>query len=112
MPSLRCNPGPVAMLKPFCMALFFLMILVNGAQAQSIRSDYDIKTDFKKFKTFAWLAHGDSVLNRPRRDKLYGGAIMHFANRELTSRGLRPDADKPDAVFVFYTSVEETTIYS
>lgn len=95
----------------FTIFLAFVLLSVKG-QTQSVKSDHDIKTDFKKFKTFAWLAPGDSVLNRPRRDKLYGGAITHFANQELISRGLRPDERNPDAIFVFYTSVEETIRYS
>jgi hypothetical protein len=80
--------------------------------AQSVISDYDRKTDFKKFKTYAWLAPGDSVLNRHRPDKLYGGYIMYAANLELEKRGLKMDTLKPDAVFVFYTTVEEITTYS
>lgn len=93
-------------------AFFFSLFLFITGHAQPVRSDHDVKTDFKKFKTFAWLAPGDSVLNRPRHDKLYGRAITHFANQELISRGLTPDAVKPDAIFVFYTSVEESIIYS
>ena len=87
-------------------------ILSSTLRAQSVVSDYDTKTDFAKFKTYAWLAPGDSVLNRYRSDKLYGGSIMHAANQELRSRGLKMDTLRPDAIFIFYTSVEEITIYS
>jgi hypothetical protein len=96
----------------FLVSCFFIVLVGHAVNAQSIRSYRDSRTDFSKFKTFAWLAPGDSVLNRPRRDKLYGGAITHFANREITSRGLVPDTTRPDAIFVFYTSVQETTIYT
>jgi hypothetical protein len=82
------------------------------ANAQSVISDHDKATDFKKFKTYAWLAPGDSVLNRHRPDKLYGGHIVHAANLELESRGLKMDTEQPDAVFVFYTTVQEITTYS
>jgi hypothetical protein len=37
---------------------------------------------------------------------------MHAANQELLSRGLKGDTLRPDAIFVFYTSVEEVTTYS
>jgi hypothetical protein len=86
--------------------------MVSAIQAQSVKSDYDTKTDFKKFTTYAWLAPGDSVLNRYRSDKLYSGYIVHLANKELTARGLKMDTLKPQAIFVFYTSVEEVTTYS
>lgn len=88
------------------------LLLAPMAQAQSVKVDYDTQLDFKKFKTYAWLAPGDSVLNRHRRDKLYGGYIMYAANNELNARGMKMDTLNPDAVFMFYTSVEEITKYS
>jgi hypothetical protein len=100
-------------LKPKSILLLLcLLILQSALQAQSVKVDYDTKTDFKKFKTYAWLAPGDSVLNRYRKDKLYSGSITYAANQELTSRGLKMDTLKPDAVFLFFTSVEEITTYS
>lgn len=94
-----------------------LLILVttwslNTLYAQSVTTDYNTHTDFKKFKTYAWLAPGDSVLNRYRPDKLYGGAITYAANQELSSRGMKPDSLNPDAIFIFYTTAEEITTYS
>lgn len=81
-------------------------------QSQSVTADRDTQVDFNKFKTYAWLAPGDSVLNRYRRDKLYGGYIMYAANQELNARGMKMDTLNPDAVFMFYTSVDEITQYS
>jgi hypothetical protein len=92
--------------------LFATMVLNLSLRAQSITSDHDTHTDFKKFKTYAWLAPGDSVLNRYRRDKLFSGSITYAANAELKSRGMTMDTLKPDAVFLFFTSVEEITTYS
>jgi hypothetical protein len=86
--------------------------MTSTLHAQSVISDQDSRVDFSKFKTYAWLAPGDSVLNRYRSDKLFGGYIMHFANAELKKLGLQQDTIKPDAIFVFYTSVEEITTYS
>jgi hypothetical protein len=100
------------MIKTTLSLLAVICMLCSSLHAQSVLSDQNTKTDFKKFKTYAWLAPGDSVLNRYRADKLYGGFIMHSANQELTSRGLKMDTLKPDAIFVFYTSVEEITVYS
>lgn len=80
--------------------------------AQSVTSDRNTQIDFKKFKTYAWIAPGDSVLNRYRRDKLYSGAITYAANMELNKRGLKMDTVNPNAIFIFYTSVDEITHYS
>jgi len=100
------------MIKRTLLLIAAVCTLISTLQAQSVISDQNTKTDFKKFKTYAWLAPGDSVLNRYRSDKLYGGYIMHAANQELTSRGLKMDTLKPDLIAVFYTSVEEITVYS
>jgi hypothetical protein len=106
------SPYLTDMIKTTLSLLAVICMLCSSLHAQSVLSDQNTKTDFKKFKTYAWLAPGDSVLNRYRADKLYGGFIMHSANQELTSRGLKMDTLKPDAIFVFYTSVEEITVYS
>lgn len=85
---------------------------IPSCRAQVVVYDRDSGTDFRKFKTYAWLAPGDSVLNRYRRDKLYGGTITYAANQELASRGLKMDTLNPDAIFVFYTTREEIVAYS
>ena len=97
---------------PLPLVLFYAVISNITVGAQSITADYDTKTNFKKFKTYAWLAPGDSVLNRYRRDKLFSGAITYAANEELKKRGMTMDTLKPDAIFLFFTSVEEITTYS
>jgi hypothetical protein len=100
------------MTRKIVLLLAFVGILVANLMAQSVVSDADRSTDFKKFRTYAWLAPGDTVLNRQRRDKLYGGYIMHAANKELEGRGLNGDTLRPDAIFIFYTSMQEITTYS
>jgi len=95
--------------------LFLLTILFTSPSylfGQSVEVDYNAQTDFKKFKTYAWLAPGDSVLNRYRQDKLFGGTILHYANNELMERGLKMDTLNPDAIFVYGTEVGEITTYS
>ena len=94
----------------FILNVFVVASFISNAQ--SVTSDQNNQTDFTKFKTYAWLAPGDSVLNRYRRDKLYCGAITYAANKELNDRGMKLDSLKPDAIMVFYTSREEYTTYS
>lgn len=92
--------------------LFMIGLATQTIHAQSVKTDYDTQTDFSKFKTYAWLAPGDSVLNRERIDKVYGGTITHAANQELTARGLKLTSENPDAILMFLTSVHEVTTYS
>jgi hypothetical protein len=94
-------------------ALLLVVIISSiAAKAQEIKADYDSQTDFKKFKTYAWLAPGDSVFNRYRSEKLYGGYITYAGDLELKSRGLKIDTLRPDAVFVFDTMVKDFTKYT
>jgi hypothetical protein len=101
--------------KSLQLATLCFVILFSSAsvtQAQRVTADFDTKTNFTKYKTYAWLAPGDSVLNRYRADKAFGGTIWYFANQELKSRGLKMDTLKPDAIFVFGTQVDEIVKYS
>jgi len=89
----------------------FVFFSIAYADAQ-VSVDYDTHLDFTKYKTYAWLAPGDSVLNRDRADKLFGGYITYYANQELKARGMKLVTENPDAVFLFFTSVDEITRYS
>jgi hypothetical protein len=88
------------------------VVFFYSANAQKVEYDYSTSTDFTKYKTYAWLAPGDSVLNKYRAEKVYAGLITLSANEELAARGLKQVKENPDAIFIFYTSVEEFTKYS
>lgn len=101
------------MKRTFCILFITICCLISlTTRSQSVTSDRNTQIDFKKFKTYAWLAPGDSALNSYRDDKLYAGAITLAANQELNRRGLQKVDLNPDAVFIFYTGVEEITQYS
>ena len=86
------------------------MIFYTGS-AQKIISDYDGKADWSNYKTYAWVAPGDSVFNRVRTDKVFADAILYAANAELKKKGMRIDTLQPQSVFVFDTKVEDITVY-
>jgi hypothetical protein len=108
-------PSPVSTKKSLLSlsnGICLLLVLFSMVtQAQKVSSDYDSKADFTKYKTYAWLAPGDSVLNRYRYEKVYGGYITYLANQELKGRGMKIDTLMPDAIFVFDTQVQEITQY-
>lgn len=88
-----------------------LAVCITG-NAQKVTVDSDTHADFKKYKTYAWLAPGDSVLNRYRSEKLYAGYIAYIANQELKSKGMKMDTLHPDAIFVYDTRVNQGEEYS
>jgi hypothetical protein len=75
-------------------------------------SDNDPKIDLKPYKSYAWIAPGDSVLNAPRKDKVYGTLIVQSADGELKKKGMHVDVNKPDALFMFETKIEEKVKYA
>jgi hypothetical protein len=101
------------MINRLCFFLTIIALVTHGRlAAQSVKTDYDTKTNFDGFTTYAWLAPGDSVLNRYRKDKVFGGFITYRADTELRALGFRQDTLRPQAIFMFFTSVEEITHYS
>jgi len=91
---------------------FTLLLAFSTSACAQVFSDYDGHVDFNRYKTFAWIAPGDSVLNRHRPDKVFGGFIMYTVNEELKNKGMRIDTVRPSAIFVFHTKVLEKTKYS
>jgi len=75
-------------------------------------SDKDPKIDLKPYKSYAWIAPGDSVLNAARKDKVYGNLIVKSADAELKKKGMTVDVNKPDALFMFETKIEEKVKYA
>lgn len=63
--------------------------------------------ELKKYKTYAWIAPGDTALNTRRDDKIFAGLIEESANKELKNKGMKIDNQSPDAVFMFDTHIDE-----
>ncbi len=81
--------------------------------AEGTRSTWKAKgADFKKYKTYAWVAPGDTILTMKRDDKLFAGTIYLHANEELKKKGMTLVNRRPDAVFMFDTQVEDRTRYN
>lgn len=65
----------------------------------------------KKYKTYAWVAPGDSALNTRRDDKQYAAVIEAAANEALKNMGMVMDTQNPDVVFMFDTRIDEKVQY-
>jgi hypothetical protein len=96
----------------------FLFILASASLLASCTpsiqtfSDRDSKYDLKKYRTYAWIAPGDSVLNRLRPDKYFDQLIIQSADAELVKKGMRQDLRSPDALFMYDTQVAEKIKYT
>ena len=95
----------------FCLLTLGLIMFSCSGKLQTY-SDNDPKVDLKPYKSYAWIAPGDSVLNAERKDKVYGHLIVQSADAELKKKGLQVDVTKPDALFMFETKIEEKVKYA
>lgn len=92
--------------------LLFLCAVFFSSCTSSLKI-WASKTDaneLNKYKTYAWIAPGDSALNSRRDDKLYAGLIESAANKELQKMGMKLDNQNPDAVFMFDTKIDEKVV--
>jgi hypothetical protein len=94
----------------FCLLIIPLALSCSG-NLQTF-SDRHTKADLNQYKSYAWLAPGDTVLNAERKDKLYGNFIVQTADTELKKKGMSVDIRNPDALFVFETKIEEKAKYT
>ncbi|MBL7859280.1 MAG: DUF4136 domain-containing protein [Cyclobacteriaceae bacterium] len=86
-------------------------ILLNScSNALKVSSFQATGAILENYKTYAWIAPGDTALNPRRKDKVYAGFIQSSADTELTKKGMKMDAHNPDAVFLFETRIEEKIV--
>lgn len=87
------------------------ILLTSYITKLKIVSNYDKHTDFSKYKTFAWIAPYDTVIDMHRKDKPYGNYIIKTCDAELIKKGMVLDTVNPDVVFMFDTRLNETVEY-
>lgn len=103
----------IPMKPPSSKLLALLLFVVLFTSCKSSLTIWASKTDpneLKKYKTYAWVAPGDSALSSRRDDKLYAGLIESSANKELQKMGMTLDNVNPDAVFMFDTKIDEKVV--
>jgi len=93
-------------------ALVLVLYLSSCATTVETFSERDYKYNLRNYKTYAWLAPGDTSFNSPRPEKLFGEFIMQSANTELKKKGMVIDTLRPDAIFVYETYIEDKVKYS
>lgn len=96
------------LLSIFVAATFLLTSYITKLK---IFSNYDKKIDFTKYKSFAWIAPYDTLIDMHRKDKPYGNYIIKVCDAELIKKGMVLDTINPDVVFMFDTRLNETIEY-
>jgi len=94
-----------------CLIIFGILLCACAKSALKVMASKVSPSELKNYKTYAWIAPGDSALNTRRDDKIYAGAIQDAADKELAKKGLKIDAQNPDVVFMFDTKIDEKVAY-
>jgi hypothetical protein len=94
-----------------CLIVSAISLCSCSRTALKVQASKADPSEFKNYKTYAWIAPGDTALNTRRDDKIYAGAIQDAADKELAKKGLKVDTQNPDVVFMFDTKIDEKVAY-
>ncbi|HSZ71732.1 MAG TPA: DUF4136 domain-containing protein [Cytophagaceae bacterium] len=88
------------------LAVFVVMVLLSSCAPTMVSSDYSRSTDFRNYKTFAWLPKTHDSQNDSQFDnQIVETNIKNLGSGELKSRGYTVDVDQPDLLIDFYVTV-------
>jgi hypothetical protein len=85
-------------------AILFCIGLVqapSGTFAQSVKSAFDKKTDFKKYKKYGWGHNYLLTRQHPEDQARINLAIIDSINRDLQSSGFVLEQESPDFIIIY-----------
>ena len=92
-----------------------IIILLFAGCSVSVKTVYDTKIDFSKYKTFCWMNGCDFKYSGPSylKDSLKTERLKKFIVAELNRKGLVLNTDHPDLLVAFNITVKdgETVLY-
>ena len=88
---------------------FITLFILSSCATVNVKTDYDTKTDFTKFKTFAFYKKG---IDKAKISDLDKRRILHAIETELEAKGMTL-SNKPDVlVSIFAKSKKEIDVYN
>jgi hypothetical protein len=80
-----------------------LLLFLFGCVQMNIYSDVDTTTNFKRFKTFAWLPHEHNHVHKEFQfdNDIVENNIIRNVNNELFARGFQLNNDDPDILLEY-----------
>jgi len=95
-------------MKLFKTTAILLLFIASSCVSVRVTSDYDTKTDFSKFKTFAFYKKGIEKVDLSDLDKR---RILHAIENELLAKGMTKSAHPDVLVNIFTRSREKIDVY-
>lgn len=94
---------------------FIVLLGVLAGCSISVKTSYDTKADFSKYKTFCWMQGCDFKFSGPDhlKDSLISDRIKKAIIEELAKKGITQKTDNPDLLVAFNVTIKdgETIIY-
>lgn len=92
-------------------SFFVIATVFLSACDVEVETAYDLKTDFKKYKTFCWMDGCEFNFSGPEylNDSLIRENIKEGIIADLSAKGISYDADYPDLLIDFHITVENQT---
>ena len=88
-----------------------ILLLVAGCSSIKVRYSYDTEADLARLRTYAWVPRPapakDVSAGMAARMSALDEQIRADVNKELSSKGMRPDPATPDFLVSYHVTVEE-----
>jgi hypothetical protein len=82
------------------LSVVLLCLAASDGRAQKAETQFDRRTDFSRYKTYAWREYNLLTQQNPQNEKLIEHSLVEAVNARLRADGLTETANNPD----FYLS--------
>ncbi len=93
----------------FISVTIIALFILSSCATVSVKTDYDTKTDFTKFKTFAFYKKG---IDKAKISDLDKKRILRAIETELKAKGMTVSKNPDVLVSIFTKSTKEIDVYS
>jgi hypothetical protein len=96
----------------FVSACLVSILFYSCSPELQVSTDCIKGTDFKKYKSYAWLSPDSSLTDNQDLSVALGNMIMSISNEELKKKGMVLDTENPDVLFNYKFGTKIVTRYS
>ena len=93
----------------FISTTIITLLILSSCATVSVKTDYDSKTDFTKFKTFAFYKKG---IDKAKVSDLDKKRILHAIETELKAKGMKLSKNPDVLISIFTKSTKEVDVYN
>jgi hypothetical protein len=89
-----------------------IILFISGCSSLKISHDYDQRTDFSRYETFAWARAPKEAVGSPQarllaNNPLLDRRIKNAVTDQLMKKGFKADNKTPDLLIVYHVGVKD-----